>query len=65
MSWVRQGIMTGIGGVSAGLFCYFCFRGDWWIVGGVLGAFLTGIPLDKIYDGRFRKLEKRETKSAA
>jgi hypothetical protein len=57
--------MISIGGVPAGLFCYLRFGSDWWIVGGVLGALVTGIPLDKIYDGRVRKLEKSETKSAA
>jgi hypothetical protein len=64
-SWVRQLFMTGIGGVPGGLFFYFHFGGGWWIVGWVLGALLIGIPLDKIYDGRFRKLEKCETKDAA
>lgn len=63
MSWVRQFAMTGVGGVPVGLYCYSRFSGDWWLLGGVLGALLVGIPLDKIYDGRFRKLEKCEPKS--
>jgi hypothetical protein len=57
--------MVGIGGVPAGLLCYFWFGGNLWFGGGVLGALLVGLPLDKIYDGRFRKLEKFETKTAA
>lgn len=50
--------MIGVGGVPCGLFFHSRFGGDWGLVGGVLGALLTGIPLDKVYDGRYRKLEK-------
>jgi hypothetical protein len=57
--------MVCIGGVPVGLFFQFRFGGDWsWIAGGVLGALLVGIPLDKLYDGKFGKLEKCETKDA-
>ena len=64
-SWMRQCVMVCIGGVPVGLLFHFRFGGDWWwLAGGVLGALLIGIPLDKLYDGRFRKLEKCETKDA-
>src|SRR6266850_8194051 len=64
-SWARQIVIVSIGGVPFALFFHFRFGGDWWwMVGGVLGALLIGIPLDKLYDGRFRKLEKCETKDA-
>jgi hypothetical protein len=58
---LRQSLMVSIGGAPCGLF--FCLRFDWdhsWLVGWFLGSLLVGLPLDKFYDGRFRRLEKCE-----
>jgi hypothetical protein len=49
--------MAGIGAVPCALLSYSLFGGDGWMPGGLLGALLTGILLDKTYDGSFRKLE--------
>jgi len=57
--------MVCVGGAPFGFLFHFCFGGEWWwLVGGVLGALLIGIPLDKFYDGRFRTLEKCKSKDA-
>jgi hypothetical protein len=57
--------MVGVGGVPMSLLFHFCLDGVWWILGLALGGLLAGIPLDKLYDGRFRKLEKYEAKDSA
>jgi hypothetical protein len=57
--------MVSIGGIPLGLLFHFRLGGDWWIIGFALGGLLRGIPLDKLYDARFRKLEKHETKDVA
>ena len=64
-SWLRVSVFVGLGGVPFGLLFHHYFVGDWWLAGGAFGGLLIGIPLDKFYDGRFRKLEKYETKNAA
>jgi hypothetical protein len=57
--------MFGAGGVPCGLFLYFRFEGDWWKGGSILGGLVTGIVLDKLYEGRFRKLQAYEANDAA
>jgi len=64
-SWLRVAVFVGIGGIPLGLLSHHYFAGGWWLPGGAFGGLLSGIPLDKFYDGRFRKLEKCETENAA
>lgn len=64
-SWSRQLVMVCIGAVPIGLIFYFYLGGYWAVLGVAVGGLLVGIPLDKLYDGRFRKLEKYETEEVA
>ena len=64
-SWLRVSAFVGIGGVPFGLLFYHFFAGGFWLAGWVFGGLLIGIPLDKFYDGRYRKLKKYETTEAA
>ena len=56
--------MVCIGAIPLGLLFHFNFGGYWGVAGVAVGGLLIGIPLDKLYDGRFRKLEKYETENA-
>ena len=64
-SLARQLVFVGVGGIPLGLLFHFSLGRYWGVVGLAVGGLLTGIPLDKLYDGRFRKLEKYETEDAA
>jgi hypothetical protein len=64
-SLLRASIFVGIGGIPFGLLFHHFFAGNLWLAGWVFGGLLVGIPLDKFYDGRFRKLERYEAKNAA
>ena len=57
--------MVCVGGIPLGLLFHFSLGGHWSVVGLAVGGLAIGIPLDKLYDGRFRKLEKYETEDAA
>jgi len=49
------------GGVPLAIFAYLKFGGYWTLGGYVVGAFLTGLTIDKmILDEKFRVLEKLE-----
>ena len=67
-SWLRVSVFVGFGGVPFGLLFYHFFAGGFcggfWLAGWVFGGLLIGIPLDKFYDGKYRKLEKYEAKNA-
>ena len=64
-SWARQFAMVGVGAIPVGLLFHLCFGGGWWIVGVALGGLIVGIPLDKFYDGKRRKLEKDEARDVS
>ncbi len=50
-----------IAGVPLAVCAYFKFGGYWAIVGWVVGAMITGLPIDKmILDEKYRPLQKLE-----
>jgi hypothetical protein len=59
-SMLRTFAMVCIGAIPFGLIFWFFVSHQAAVAGGTLGGLLTGIPLDKFYEGHFRKLEKCE-----
>src|SRR5450631_3913040 len=57
-SWLRVSVFVGIGAVPFCLLIHHFFAGDFWLPGGIIGGLLIAIPLDKFYDGKYRKLKK-------
>jgi hypothetical protein len=64
VSWLRVFCAVAVGGVPFSFVFQVWLGGYWWLAGWILGG-LTGIPIDKFIDERFRHLEKHETKNAA
>ncbi len=45
-----------IGGAMLALLTFFCFGGSWYVLAAwIAGAGITGIPIDRLLDDRFRK----------
>ena len=64
-SWLRQLAMVCAGAVPVGYIFYFWLGAFGDLLGVALGGLLVGLPLDKFYDGNFRKLEKDEPEKIA
>src|SRR5262249_32449164 len=55
---LRTAMMVGIGAIPLALICMIFVGPRAALVGAGVGGLLTGIPLDKFYEGKYRKLEK-------
>jgi len=55
-SWARQLIMVCVGGIPFALISSYLFHQ--WLIGWLICGLLIGIPLDKYYDGKYRRLDK-------
>ena len=64
-SWIRIFLGVSVGGIPAGWLMHLWFGRVGWIGGWLLGAFLTGVPLDRYFDDKVRRLEKCEDRKVS
>ena len=60
MSYARQLPALLLGAIPLGVLFDYSFGGEWWLAGSLVGGLLTGLPIDKFIDDRYRPLEKCE-----
>lgn len=61
---LRTAVFVAIGAIPFWLLFHYFIASDFWFPEGVAVGLLISIPLDKFYDGRFRKLKKHEIPDA-
>ncbi len=61
---LRTSIFVAIGAIPFCLLFHYFFASYFWFPEGVVAGLVISIPLDKFYDGKYRKLKKHEAPDA-